>query len=257
MATISSLQNERVKHVVKLRENRQRVKDGLMVVEGIYEIEMAIRSGLEPKEIYSCDEMSQGHPSNINLKDITRVPKPVFEKISIRQNPDGWLAVFPIKRQSLIDIKLSPIPFLLGAESLEKPGNLGAMFRTADAAGVDGILICDLRADIYNPNVIRASRGTLFTVPAVETTNQAALQFLRKHMIYIVAATPKASILYTEVDLRKPVCLMMGTEDKGLTEFWMENSDMQVKIPMAGKVNSLNVSTSTAILLYEAVRQRS
>jgi TrmH family RNA methyltransferase len=180
----------------------------------------------------------------------------VFEKMSYRDNPDGWLAIVPAPHRTLDSLPLSPTPFLILAESVEKPGNLGAILRTADAAGVDGLLVCDPRVDLSNPNIVRASRGTLFTIPAVETTSGEALTWLQANKIKILAATPQADTLYTDADLCQPVCIAVGTEDEGLTDYWMENADLKVKIPMMGKVNSLNVSTSTAIILYEAVRQR-
>ena len=147
-------------------------------------------------------------------------------------------------------------PLLIIAKSIEKPGNLGAILRTADAAGVDALLVCDPRVDLYNPNVVRASRGALFTVPSVETSNESALEFLRKRGIKIAAATPQAAAEYTRQDLRGPLAVAVGTEDKGLTNFWLQQSDFKVRIPMTGKVNSLNVSIATALIVYEAARQR-
>jgi TrmH family RNA methyltransferase len=142
------------------------------------------------------------------------------------------------------------------AESIEKPGNLGAILRTADAAGVDALLVCDPRVDIYNPNVVRASRGTLFTVPTIEISNENALSALRKSNIKLVAATPHAKTEFTEQDLRGPLAIIVGTENEGLTDFWLNEADIKVKIPMLGKVNSLNVSIAAALIVYEARRQR-
>jgi TrmH family RNA methyltransferase len=167
------------------------------------------------------------------------------------------LAVFPIPQQKLDDIKLSSIPFVIVAEAIEKPGNLGAILRTADAAGVDALLVCDPRADIYNPNVVRASRGTIFTVPVVQVSNLHALDWLRKNKVMVLAATPNAEKNYSEVDLSQPAAIAVGTEGEGLSEFWLSNADEKILIPMMGKVNSLNVAASVAIIAYEAVRQRS
>ncbi len=257
MPELTSLQNPRVKYVVKLREDRrQRQREGLTLVEGQYELELALASGLKPHEIYFCEELAAGQPAAILDREPVTVTRLVFEKMSQRENPDGWLAVLPTPHLALESLRLSPRPFLVLAESVEKPGNLGAILRTADAAGVDGLLVCDPRVDLYNPNVVRASRGTLFTVPAVEAGNSQALAWLRANRIRVLAATPQADVLYTDMDLHQPVCIAVGTEDEGLTSFWLENADLKVKIPMAGKVNSLNVSTSTAIILYEVVRQR-
>jgi TrmH family RNA methyltransferase len=257
MPDITSPQNERVKYVVKLRsDKRQRQRDGVMLVEGCYELELALASGLRPREVFFCEELIAGRPATVLEEESVPVTRIVFEKMSYRDNPDGWLAIFPAPHRTLDSLLLSPIPFLILAESVEKPGNLGAILRTADAAGVDGLLVCDPRVDLSNPNIVRASRGTLFTVPAVETTNSEALAWLRANRIQVLAATQHADIFYTNVDLCQPICIAVGTEDKGLTDFWMDAADLKVKIPMMGKVNSLNVSTSTAIILYEAVRQR-
>jgi TrmH family RNA methyltransferase len=157
--------------------------------------------------------------------------------------------------------ELSGIPvrengLYLLAESIEKPGNLGSMLRSADAAGVDGLIICDRQTDIYNPNVIRASTGALFSVPLAETDNESALAWLKEHHILSIATTPHTDKCYTDIDMRGPVAIVMGTEQTGLTDFWLENADLPAVIPMLGKIDSLNVATATTILLYEAARQR-
>ena len=257
MSEITSLQNPRIKYVVKLRDDkRQRRRDGVMLVEGCYELEIALVSGLRPSEVFFCAELAAGKVvAGLDLKPVT-VDRNVFEKMSQREGPDGWLAIFPTPQRALDDFGFSVPALFILAESIEKPGNLGAILRTADAAGVDGLLVCDPRLDLYNPNVVRASRGTLFTVPVAETTGAEALAWLRGHGIRILAATPHTDHLYTDVELSRPVCIAVGAEDEGLSDFWMEQADLKVKIPMAGAVNSLNVSTSLAVILYEAVRQR-
>lgn len=253
---ITSLQNPRVKHVVKLREDkRQRQRDGLILVEGWDEINLALASGLEARTIFTAPELVSRQMERLSAEVIT-VNRAVFEKISYRENPDGWLALFATPDISLEDIKLSDLPFIIVAESVEKPGNLGAILRTADAAGVDALLVCDPRVDLYNPNVIRASRGAVFSVPCVELSNQKAMDYLRQNRMQVLAATPQAETLYTEVNLNVPIALAVGTEDKGLTDFWLSQSDVNVEIPMVGKVNSLNVSIATSLIVYEAVRQR-
>ncbi|HET6823841.1 MAG TPA: RNA methyltransferase [Anaerolineales bacterium] len=255
---ITSLQNPRVKHIVRLRdEKRQRKVDGLMLVEGWDEIQLALSAGHKPHTILSAPELVSRQLSieAVATEWIT-VSQQVFEKISYRDNPDGWLAVFPIPQVSLEDLKLSDSPLVIVAESVEKPGNLGAILRTADAAHVDALLVCDPRVDVWNPNVVRASRGAVFSVPTVECDNTSALEWLKKHEIQILAATPSAKQVYSGVDLRQPVAIAVGTEDEGLTDFWMSSADVKVKIPMMGRVNSLNVSVSTALIIYEAVRQR-
>lgn len=254
---ITSLQNPRIKHIVRLRDDkRQRREEGLMLVEGYDEIQLALSAGYKPQTLLSAPELVTQELTAVNAETIT-VKRAVFEKMSYRENPDGWLAVFPIPRTSLEDLKLGEAPLVIVAESIEKPGNLGAILRTADAACVDALLVCDPRVDVWNPNVVRASRGAVFSVPVIECDDASALKWLREHEVRILAATPSASVTYSDVNLREPVAIAVGAEDQGLTDFWMSNADVKVKIPMAGRVNSLNVSVSTALIIYEAVRQRS
>ena len=253
---ITSLQNPRVKHLVKLHEDKkQRQKDNLMLVEGYDEIQLALSAGHEPQTILTAPELAS-RQMDIPYAETLTVSRAVFEKISHRQNPDGWLAVFPIPDLMLDDLNVSDVPMVIIAESVEKPGNLGAILRTADAAGVDALLVCDPRVDVWNPNVVRASRGAVFSVPVVECDNASALEWLKMRKMRILAATPSADLMYSDVDMKQPVAIAVGTEDKGLTDFWMSNADMQVKIPMMGHVNSLNVSVSTALIVYEVLRQR-
>lgn len=256
MMDITSLQNPRVKHIVKLRDDKkQRLKDGLMLVEGFDEIQLAFAGGHKPQTLLSAPELVS-RPMSGDFAETITVSRPVFEKLSYRDNPDGWLGLFPIPRVSLADLKVSESPLVIVAESVEKPGNLGAILRTADAARVDALLVCDPRVDLWNPNVVRASRGAVFSVPVVESDNASAWEWLKTRKMRLLAASPSADALYTDCDLRGPVAIAVGTEDEGLTDFWMRNADLKVKIPMMGKVNSLNVSVSTALIVYEAVRQR-
>ncbi|RIK28777.1 MAG: RNA methyltransferase [Anaerolineae bacterium] len=254
---IASLQNPRVKRLVKLRDDKKtRRQDGLMLVEGFDEIQLALAAGHKPQTVLSAPQIVSRHLTFPHAETLT-VSRAVFEKISYRENPDGWLAIFPIPRTTLSDLKLSKTPLVIVAESIEKPGNLGAMLRTADAAGVDALLVCDSRVDVWNPNVVRASRGAVFCVPVVECDNASALEWLKGGKIRVAAASPAGDEVYSNVDLSQPVAIAVGTEDEGLSDFWMTNADVKLKIPMLGKVNSLNVSVSTALILYEAVRQRS
>lgn len=256
LVDITSLQNSRVKYIVKLREDkRQRQQDDLMLVEGFDELTLALSSGLKPQTILTAPELAS-RSLNITDAETLTVTRAVFEKMSYRDNPDGWMGIFPIPHSSLEELKLSATPLVVVAESVEKPGNLGAILRTADAAQVDAVIICDPRVDIWNPNVIRASRGTVFSVPTVETDSQNVLAWLRSNKMRVLAATPSADVAYTDVDLRGPVAIAVGAEDDGLTDFWLQNADIKVRIPMQGKVNSLNVSIAAALIAYEAVRQR-
>jgi RNA methyltransferase, TrmH family len=253
---ITSLQNAKIKYIVKLREDkRQRLRDQVMLVEGFDELTLALNSGLKPESLLTAPELVS-RSIDIPNTEITTVTRPVFEKISYRDNPDGWLGIFPIPKRSLEDITLSASPLVIVAESVEKPGNLGAILRTADAAHVDVLLVCDPRVDLWNPNVIRASRGAIFTVPTVEIDSSSAFIWLKSKQMRILAATPAANELYTDVEMKGPIAIAVGTEDTGLTDFWMQNADLKVKIPMLGQVNSLNVSIATALITYEAVRQR-
>ena len=227
-----------------------------MLVEGYDEIQLALAAGHKPQTLLSSPELASRQINLTSTENIT-VNRAVFEKMSYRDNPDGWLAIFPIPNATFKTLLLSEIPLVIIAESIEKPGNLGAILRTADAAGVDALLVCDPRVDVWNPNVVRASRGTVFTVPTVEVDSPNALAWLRSRKMRVLAATPSAEVLYTDVNLKEPIALAVGTEDEGLTDFWMQNADLKVKIPMLGKVNSLNVSIATALIAYEAVRQRS
>ena len=261
---ITSLQNHTVKYIVKLREDkRTRQQDGLMLVEGYDELTLALDSGLEPQTLLSAPELAS-RSINIPNTDVTTVSRIVFEKMSYRDNPDGWMGIFPIPHNTLEGLKLSAAPLVIVAESVEKPGNLGAILRTADAAHVDAVLVCDPRVDLWNPNVIRASRGAVFVVPTVEVESPNALAWIRRRpalvegskKMRVLATSPSAEAHYTDVNLCEPLAIAVGTEDKGLSDFWMQNADITVKIPMAGKVNSLNVSIATALITYEAIRQR-
>lgn len=227
-----------------------------MLVEGFDELTLALKSGLKPDTLLTAPELVS---RSIDIPDAesTTVTRAVFEKISYRDNPDGWLGIFPIPKHTLEDITLSTSPLVIVAESVEKPGNLGAILRTADAAHVDALLVCDPRVDLWNPNVIRASRGAVFTVPTIEIDSSSTLSWLKSKQMRVLAATPAANELYTDVDMKGPIAITVGTEDTGLTDFWMQHADLKVKIPMLGQVNSLNVSIATALITYEAIRQRS
>ena len=225
---ITSLQNPRIKQLVKLREDKKsRRLQKLMLVEGWDEINLALAAGYKPQSLIIAPELTNRQMDALSLETLT-VTRAVFEKVSYRENPDGWLAVIPTPQTSLADVRLSQEPLLIVAESVEKPGNLGAILRTADAAGVEALLVCDPRVDIYNPNVVRASRGSLFTVPTIELSNEDALPFLRNHGIKVVAATPNTNKMFAEEDLHGPLAVVVGTEDEGLTDFWLGQADLKV-----------------------------
>jgi len=180
----------------------------------------------------------------------------VFKKMAYREHPDGLLAVAQVKPLALSEIKLSENPLVIILESLEKPGNIGAILRSAESAGADAVIITESKTDIYNPNVIRSSLGTIFSNQIALTTNQELTNWLKKNKIKTVAAHPHADIAYTKADLSKNIAIIIGTEDLGLSEYWLTNADEKIIIPMKGKIDSLNASASLAIILFEAIRQR-
>lgn len=260
---ITSLQNPRVKAVVGLRQRSDRDERGEMIIEGYRELKRALDNKHLPKALFTCAELFMGtnEPALIERcrlagAELFECTKPVFEKISYRDRPEGLLAIAPQVHWTLADLKLPEAPLLVVAEAIEKPGNLGTILRSADAAGVHAVIVCDRCTDINNPNVVRASTGTLFALPVVEAATDEVLAWLRKNKIQILAATPHTDFDYTAVDLKKGTALVVGTEQYGLSEKWMNEADLKVKIPMLGQADSLNVASATTILLYEAVRQR-
>ena len=261
---ITSPQNPKVKHAIKLRERRQRKRDGLMLIEGYDELRLATASGIRLQTLFYCpalfgavdNEALLAHARQAGA-ELLEVSQSVFEKMAYRENPDGWLGIAPTLRGVLADLRLSANPLLIVAESVEKPGNLGAILRSADAAGVDGLILCDPTIDLGNPNVVRSSRGAIFSVPVAEATSAETLAWLRQRGIKVAAATPEAASSFTEVDLSGPVAIVVGTEHEGLSPLWRDQADVKARIPMLGRVNSLNVVTATTLFIYEAVRQRS
>jgi len=259
---ITSTKNPRVKQIVALRERRERVRTGLTRVEGYEELSLALGSGVQPRTLYFCSDLIRAEQQSLVEQihhagaEVIEVSLPVFEKMAYREGPDGWLATFPSPERALADVRLSHPPFVVIGEAIEKPGNLGAIVRTADAAGVDAIVASAPLTDWGNPNVVRASKGALFTMQVAQASNDDTLSWLREHGMQIVVATPSATVRYTDVDLRVPVAIVVGTEKHGVSERWLHEADIAVQIPMFGKVNSLNVATATALLIYEVVRQR-
>lgn len=258
---ITSLQNPKIKMVVSLRKPGVRKKENLTVVEGYREIKMAITGGHEMHSLFICPEIEGAEKlpaleidkESLSLNEVNRS---VYSKIAYRENADGIIAVMAPRRRKLDDLKPGANPLLLVVESGEKPGNIGAMMRTADAAGVDAVIVCDPRTDIYNPNVIRASLGSVFTNTVVVCKSEEALMWLKEKSIKIIVTALTASVPYPEPDYKVPVALAVGSEDKGISKIWTDNSDENIIIPMLGQVDSMNISVSAAIVLYEALRQR-
>jgi TrmH family RNA methyltransferase len=260
---ISSLQNPRVKAVVALRRRADRDEREEMIIEGYRELKRALDNRHVPSALFFCADLFMGanEPSLIQRcseagAELFDCTASVFTKMSYRDRPEGLLAVAPQVRGTLANLVLPSHPLLVVAEAIEKPGNLGTILRSADAAGVHAVIVCDRCTDINNPNVVRASIGTIFSLPVVEAGSAETLAWLRAHAIQILAATPHAEADYCDVDLTRGTALVVGTEQVGLSDQWMGAADLKVRIPMLGQADSLNVASATTILLYEAVRQR-
>lgn len=275
---ITSLQNPRLKQLIKLRDRRPRDEAGLFLVEGYRELKRALAAGVKLRELYCGPDwfLGENEPALIDTArlagaQVFELSKQVFAKVSYRDRPDGLLAVAPQWKRTLADLDAARLaeaspgsptpvtkpPLLLVVEAIEKPGNLGTILRSADAAGVDAVIVCDPVTDIFNPNVVRSSTGVLFSMPVVVAESAEVRTWLWAQGIRAVATTPAAPALYTDSDLRGPLAIIMGSEQYGLSEFWLKESDLLVRIPMAGQADSLNVAMATIITLFEAVRQRS
>jgi TrmH family RNA methyltransferase len=257
--TITSTQNPKIKNVLALDKARERKKQCLFVIEGKKEIAMALHAGYKIGNLFFCEDlMPRQDLEALGASDklIVPVSKEVFDKIAMRENSGGVLAIAEQKIHRLEDIKLKTNPLLLILESVEKPGNLGAILRTADAAGVDAVIICDPQTDFYNPNVIRSSIGCIFTVATASATSEDTLLWLKKNKIEIYCTYLKASQPYHLLDYKKPCAIVMGTESTGLSASWVKASTANIIIPMQGAIDSMNVSTAAAVVVFEAKRQR-
>ena len=280
---ITSAQNPKIKNLLLLQEkSKARREQGLFVVEGRRELEHCREAGLSIRTLFVCREIfgdidsaenyflcscpknqfpaeSQSvlrHPTHSEAPSIIEIPEALYRKVAYRESTEGIIAEVEYKSLKLKDLQLPENPLIMVLESVEKPGNLGAVLRSADAAGVDTVIFCDPLTDLYNPNLIRASIGAVFTVPTVLASSQEAIAFLQERGIQILTAQLQDSSLYYDVDMRRGTALVMGTEATGLTDLWRKAASAHIRIPMLGRLDSLNVSVSAAILLFEAVRQR-
>lgn len=265
---ITSPQNPKVKQLLLLQQkSQQRRQSDLFVVEGRRELEHCLEAGYAVESIFLCEEMAdKGHDLTPLTDDAIReaeqrsalfaVTAVIYEKVAYRGSTEGIIAVVKERRIGLHDLQLPDNPLIVVLESVEKPGNLGAVLRSADAAGADAVVVCDPLTDLYNPNLIRSSIGAVFTVPTVATTSRECIEFLRERGISILTAQLQDSRLYYDTDMRRGTALVMGTEATGLTQAWRDAATSHIRIPMLGRLDSLNVSVSAAILLFEAVRQR-
>lgn len=259
---ITSTTNSRIKSVIKLSKRREREKTGLFLIEGCRECQRALEQNWEIVTCYYTpslfkDSVSDSLLTKLENQGIERieVAPHVFEKIAYREGPDGFLAVAKQRIASLEAIKKDN-PFLLLVEGIEKPGNLGSMLRSSDAAGVDALIICDQQVDVFSPNVVRASMGTLFSIPCIPVSSDKALAWCKQKGIELVATTPSAKEAYTAISYQKGVAIAMGSEKEGLSQTLLEAADVKVMIPMRGLADSLNVSAAATLLLFEVIRQR-
>ena len=256
---LSSTSNPKVKFLLSLEKPRERRKQQLFVIEGYKEIMHALKAGYKIGNIFYCvDQLKESdlEPELVKGKLVIPVTQEVFDKIAIRENSGGVIAVAEMKPHSLADIRTNGTPLFLVLESVEKPGNLGAILRTADAAGVNAVIICDPQTDIYNPNVIRSSIGCLFTQTVAIASSAEAIAWLQKHGFAIWCTYLPASKPYYEIDYTKAGAIVMGTEATGLSQEWVKVASSNIIIPMAGEADSMNVSTSAAVVVFEARRQR-
>ena len=255
--TITSVQNQRVKRVVALQQkSSERRGQGVFVVEGLREVERCVACGYEVETLFVCVEIAGAAVPDARGAEVVFVSAAVYDKMAYRGGTEGVLAVVRERRLGLEDLRLGEDALVVVVESVEKPGNLGAILRSADAAGADAVVVCDARTDVYNPNLIRASVGTVFSVPCVVCGSEECIRFLKARGVQILTAQLQDSEVYYDADMLRSTALVMGTESTGLTGQWREAADGHVRIPMLGVADSLNVSVSTAVLLYEAVRQR-
>ncbi|MBR2051300.1 MAG: RNA methyltransferase [Bacteroidales bacterium] len=252
---ITSKSNPKIKNVVKLQKSSERREQNRIIIEGRREIERAVACGFVVDTLFICNEILSAEV-NIEANTIEEVSLEVFEKIAYREGSDGLLAVAIPKYANLKDFKPKKNPLIIVLETVEKPGNLGAVMRTADAAGVDAVIIADPRTDLFNPNAIRASIGTIFSVPLFSCSSEECIEWLKANDIKIYCTYLKASIDYLEADFREGSAIVMGTEATGISDIWVEAADQNLIIPMNGIADSLNVSVTTAIVVFEAIRQR-
>lgn len=261
---IHSRQNDQVKNLVRLRERKHRDRQQRFLVEGLREIGHAINAGYEVEDLYYCPELfPTGDHANFigelrqqHTLRLTRLSQDAYSKASLREGPDGLLGVARQQANALTDLKLPKNPLLLVLEGIEKPGNLGAILRSADGAGVDAVILVDCVLDLYNPNAIRSSQGLIFALPIASAAREALAAWLEQQSIQLIATTPDTQDLHWSIDYRPATALFLGSESDGLTHYWLDKAAKKIRILMAGRADSLNVAAATAVCLYEAARQR-
>ncbi len=259
--SITSAQNPKIKDLLALQEkSKERRKKGLFVVEGRRELLHCVEAGYRPHTVFFCPEIiSSGDFDEIADRcdcNYIEVPQHLYDKVAYRGGTEGVIAELHCKDMTLETLSLKEKPLVVVLEAVEKPGNLGAVLRSADASGVDAVIVCDPLTDMYNPNLIRSSIGAIFTVPTAAATTEETIAWLKDRDIRIYTAQLQDSEWYYDTDMKGGTAIVMGTEATGLTDVWRKAADAHIKIPMLGKLDSLNVSVSAAILMFEAVRQR-
>ncbi len=260
---LTSAKNPKIKHACSLRERRERDREGVTLLEGYRELSRAHLLSIPIRECFFAPELFLGeneYPLLEELKnsgaEVWQTTPEILTKLAYRDRPEGLIAIAAMQKKGLESIPVKPNGLYLVAETIEKPGNLGSILRSADAVNATGVIVCNRQTDIFNPNVIRASTGAIFSVPLAETSSEEAVAWLRQHGIKSLAATPHTDKIYTETDMTGPIAIVVGAEQYGLSDYWMKEADLQVVIPMLGKMDSLNVATAATLLLYEAARQR-
>ena len=274
--SITSAQNPKIKNLLLLQEkSKARREQGLFVVEGRRELEHCLEAGFQVRTLFICPELAgndalpgaftrtgprsgaEGRASSPATDPLViEIPENLYRKVAYRESTEGIIAEVECKERRLEDLALTEHPLVMVLESVEKPGNLGAVLRSADAARADAVIVCDPLTDLYNPNLIRASLGGIFTVPTVAASSEETIAWLKARGIRILTAQLQDSSWYYDIDMTVGTALVMGTESTGLTDIWRRAADAHIRIPMLGRLDSLNVSVSAAILLFEAVRQR-
>jgi TrmH family RNA methyltransferase len=260
---ITSRQNPLVKDAVRLRDRRHREKQGRIVIDGARELGRAIRAGVRLRHVFVCEALCQSEDARRVLEmlsdagaEVIDVTEPVFSKLAFGERTEGVLGVAETPAASLDRVRLPENPLVAVLEGVEKPGNVGAVLRSADGAGVSALVVADGGTDLYNPNAIRASLGTIFTVPVAAATTGETLAWLREHGLAVYCARVAGSEPYTEADLRRPAAIVLGSEAAGLSAAWSADDITPIRLPMLGVADSLNVSATAAVLFYEALRQR-
>ncbi len=260
--TINSLQNPAVKQLARLQQKSQeRTKQGLFVIEGTREVSLALQAGVKLEQVFLCNELLRQDPQypvhlNKTAARIRNVSVEVYNKMAYRKNVEGIIGLARQYKTQLDDIRFKQPPLILVLESIEKPGNLGAVLRTADACAADAVVVCNPQTDVFNPNVIRSSLGSIFTNQLTTCKSEEFIQWAKKHEIKIMIASLQVSKYYFKADMNAPVAIAFGTEAEGLSQIWYNSADEKLKIPMLGKTDSLNVSASLAVIAFEVVRQR-